>query len=96
MGSVDLAHRCPLCGHIGRGGYACDHIGYPTCEVCNTKPRGAFKGFTATQLKMDQLQSILGKHPSQLRETLEFGGNLRIVASFLVPKQDQVDALLFS
>ena len=95
MGSVGQGGRCLLCGNVGGGGYSCDHIGYPTCEVCNTKERGVFNGFTATQIKMDQIRSIMGSQPSRLNTALEVGGTLRRVASFLVPGKDHTDMHLY-
>ena len=95
MGSVGRNHRCPLCGNVGGGGYSCDHIGYPTCQSCNTKDRGAFNGFTATQIKMDHIQAIMGRQPSQLNTVMGFGSVLRSVASFLVPAKDHADESLY-
>ena len=35
MGSVGEGYICPLCGRVDGHAYAFDHVGYPTCFVCN-------------------------------------------------------------
>ena len=35
MGSVGEGYICPLCGRRDSHAYAFDHVGYPTCFVCN-------------------------------------------------------------
>ena len=86
MGSVGNNFKCPICGRTGHGGYAFDHIGYPTCSICNFKDAGIANGVLPAELISQQLFSIAGYKESFFQSILHIDEiRLRIIAC-LLPK----------
>ena len=60
MGSVGNNFECPICGRMGHGSCAFDHIGYPTCIIYNFKDAGIANEVLPAELISQQLSSIAG------------------------------------
>ena len=91
MGSVGRDYVCPICGRKGNGGYACDWIGYPTCNTCNDQEGGIFDGSTAAAMRRRQLQALCGHGQSTLKTLLAFTALSRRISRYLTPSRDYDD-----
>ena len=86
MGSVGHDYRCPICGRTGHGGYAFDHVGYPTCTICNFRHDGLAHGALPEELVFKQLIVIAGNADSNFRNILRIDLIKIILLSFMLPE----------
>ena len=86
MGSVGRNYRCPICGRTGNGGYAFDHVGYPTCSICNFRQDGFAYGALPEELIAKQLIVIAGHAESPFRNILLIDSIQIILTTFILPE----------
>ena len=86
MGSVGHNYRRPICGRTGNGGYAFDHVGYPTCSICNFRHDGFAYGALPEELVFKQLIVIAGNADSPFRNILRIDLIKILLISFMLPE----------
>ena len=85
MGSVGRDYRCPLCGRVGRGGYAIDWIGqYP---VCTESPNSCLDKVVDEDVQAVDIvaAALVGVFSADRAAPPDGAFPFRLIAAFLVP-----------